>query len=196
MRRLTLVACVLPLLAGCVTVNLGAPAPVPNCDPSSGRVSDSFSPAVVLMAQSVRSATLLPCINALPVGWTFSRLDANDHHAKFWLSSDRGGERVVSVAVDRVCDLGSATETVSDQAETRRFERLDPARPANHGDRYYVYAGGCTTYHFDIHGTAGASALTAVLGGLGFVSRDTLRKYVHDYGDGRFELDPSASGRP
>ena len=193
MRRLALVACVLPLLAGCVNVNLGAPEPVPNCDPKSGRVSDSFSPAVVLMAQSVPSATLLPCINALPVGWTFSRLDANDHRARFWLSSDRGGERVVSVAVDRVCDLGSATETVSDQAGTRRFERLDPARPANHGDRYYVYAGGCTTYHFDIHGTAGASA---VLDGLGFVSRDTLRKYVHDYGDGRFELDPPASGGP
>jgi hypothetical protein len=198
MRRLALMVCVctLPLLAGCVTVNLGAPAPVPNCDPSSGRVSDSFSPAVVLMAQSVPSSTLLPCINALPVGWTFARLDANDHHARFWLSSDRGGERVVSVAVDRACDLGTATETASDQAGTRRFQRLDPARPEYHGDRYYTYAGGCITYHFDLHGTAGASAVTAVFDGLGFVSRDTLRKYVHDYGDGRFELDPPASRRP
>jgi hypothetical protein len=100
------------------------------------------------------------------------------------------------VAVDRVCDLGSATETVSDQAGTRRFERLDPARPANHGDRYYVYAGGCTIYHFDIDGTAGASALKAVLDGLGFVTRDVLRQMVHDYSDGRFELDPTAPVHP
>jgi hypothetical protein len=195
-KRLALVTCALPLLAGCVTVNLGAPDAVPNCDPSAGRVSESFSPAVVLMAQSVPSASLLPCIDALPVGWTFARLDANDHRAKFWLSSDRGGERVLRVAVERVCDLGSATETPSDQAGTRRFDLLDPARPEYHGDRYYVYPGGCTSYHFDIHGAAGSSALTTVLDGLGFVSRDSLRKWVHDYSDGRFELDPTAPVRP
>ena len=73
--------------------------PSPNCDPRGVRVSDSFSPAVVLMAQSVPSATLLPCVNALPVGWSFARLDANDRHAKFWLSSDRGGDGSVSVSV-------------------------------------------------------------------------------------------------
>ena len=66
------------------------------------------------------------------------------------------------------------------------------SRLAFHGDCYYVYAGGCTTYHFDIHGRPAPSA--AARPGLGFVSRDAIANYVHDYGKGRFELDPAGIG--
>ncbi len=64
MRRLALLACAAPLLAGCVNVQLGGADAVPSCD-AGGRASEPYSAGVVLMAQSVPSASLLPCIGAL-----------------------------------------------------------------------------------------------------------------------------------
>ena len=137
----------------------------------------------------------MPCVNALPVGWTFVRLEANEPRKRFWLGSDRGGERAVSVAVDRVCDLGTARH--------REHQRIRPGRGASNEldgsarisrRALLPVPGGCMTYHFDIHEAAGASAGQRCSTALGFVSRDTLRKYVHDYSDGRFELDPPTIG--
>ena len=48
---------------------------------------------VILMAQSVPTATWVPCIsNALPLGWQFHHLDARNGVARFWLDSDRDGQ--------------------------------------------------------------------------------------------------------
>jgi hypothetical protein len=195
MKRLAVLACALPLLAGCVNVQLGGTDAVPTCD-AGGRTSDPYSAGVVLMAQSVPSASLLPCIGALPIGWSFHRLDATDRSARFWLNYDREGRQAVRVALDPDCDVRGATESASEQPGTRRYERVEPARSGYRGERYYVYPGGCITYHFELHGKTGAQPLTAVLSGLGFVTRDALRQMVHDYSDGRFELDPTAPAHP
>jgi len=188
-RRLAVLVCALPLLAGCVSVELGGTDALPSCDAGGDRSSDPFSAGVVLMAQSVPSASLVPCISTLPVGWSFARLHASDRGARFWLDSDREGRSALTVAVNRTCDVRGAREAASDRSGTRRYDRVGSPRS---GDRYYLYPGGCTTYHFDLHGTTGVAA---VLTGLSFVSRAALRQMVHDYGDGRFELDPTAGSR-
>jgi hypothetical protein len=199
MRRTIALTCLLPLLAGCVSVELGGADAVPRCDAGVGvdRASDpfgsshAFSSPVVLMAQSVPTASMVPCVDALPPGWNFVRLDATEHGARFWLSSDRNGERAVQVAIDRVCDVRGAAESISDQPGTTRFERVDPVQSGYRGARYYRFDGGCVTYSFDLRGTADAQPVDAVSHALGFVTRDVLRRMVHDYSDGRFELDPT-----
>ena len=51
------------------------------------------SNAVILMAQSVPTATWVPCLrSALPLGWTFHHLDARDTVSVFSLDSDRDGQ--------------------------------------------------------------------------------------------------------
>lgn len=73
-----------------------------SCSARAGDATEADCPIehgdlFVLMAQSVPSATLIPCIEALPVGWTYGGSDVRDGVARFWLDSDRGGFHAVEV---------------------------------------------------------------------------------------------------
>ena len=47
--------------------------------------------SMILSAQAVPSASLLPCIAALPSGWTIDSADIASGKTSFWLDSDRAG---------------------------------------------------------------------------------------------------------
>ena len=47
--------------------------------------------SMILSAQAVPSAALLPCIAALPSGWSIGGADIASGKASFWLDSDRAG---------------------------------------------------------------------------------------------------------
>jgi hypothetical protein len=126
--------------------NLGVPNP-PECDASHH--------ATVLSAQAVPTASAIPCLAALPSGWTYGGGDIHSGEASFWLSSDRAGMRAVTVTLTFACDVSSAHEVPSDEAGTRRFEDPSSLTPQLLDVRSYVFPGGCTTYRFDF--TAGAS---------------------------------------
>jgi hypothetical protein len=126
--------------------NLGVPNP-PECDASHH--------ATVLSAQAVPTASAIPCLAALPSGWTYGGGDIHSGEASFWLNSDRAGMRAVTVTLTFACDVSSAHEVPSDEAGTRRFEDPSSLTPQLLDVRSYVFPGGCTTYRFDF--TAGAS---------------------------------------
>ena len=44
---------------------------------------------MILMAQSVPEATSLPCLAALPAGWTLDGVEVKRGRTRFWLNSDR-----------------------------------------------------------------------------------------------------------
>ena len=50
-------------------------------------------PTLILSAQAVPSAAMLPCITALPPGWHAGSADIASGHAQFWLNSDLAGRR-------------------------------------------------------------------------------------------------------
>ena len=59
------------------------------CSSRAGDASEANCPVedgelFVLMAQSVPSATLLPCIEALPAGWTYGGSDVGSGTSTFW----------------------------------------------------------------------------------------------------------------
>jgi hypothetical protein len=107
-------------------------------------------PSMVLAAQAVPTASLLPCIEDFPVGWIFGGSEIENGLARFWLDSDRAGFRAVQVLLTETCDVSEAIEVSpgQDEAGTRRFEEPISLPPRFVANRYYVFEGGCVTYRF------------------------------------------------
>jgi hypothetical protein len=176
-RRVALAAAMLAVITAAVwetgnaflpaAKNLGAYAP-----------SCGTGHSMILSAQAVPSAALLPCIAALPAGWSVGGTDIASGRASFWLDSDRAGPRAVTVTLTATCDTSGAQQIPSDQPGTRRFEHPLSLAPQFSGLRFYTFPGGCATYRFSFaQGTSPALAV-AVDNALAFQSRSTLVNYV------------------
>jgi tRNA A-37 threonylcarbamoyl transferase component Bud32/membrane-associated phospholipid phosphatase len=113
----------------------------PECGPGNGE-------QLVLEAQSVPSASLVPCVEALPEGWSFHRALVRDGSSRLTLHSDRPGERLVEVTLTRRCDVSEAIGTPSDHDGTRRYDRADIRAGRYSETRYYVFPGGCVSQRF------------------------------------------------
>ena len=150
---------------------------------------------VVLMAQSVPTATQVPCIrSALPLGWNFHHLDARNGRAQFWLDSDRDGQQAVEVRLEKSCDTTGATAVPSDREGMRRLERVTRVTPSYAGERYYLFGGGCLTFVFALHSDSAGEALALASQAVGVVSRDRLRAQVQHSSRGRLSLDAPSNG--
>jgi hypothetical protein len=149
---------------------------------------------VILMAQSVPSATWVPCIRAaLPLGWSFHHLEASNGESRFWLDSDRDGTRAVEVRLTGSCTTDGATEIPSDREDMRRLERVDRISPGYAGRRYYVFDGGCLTVLFSLAGDSPGEALALASQVVGVVARADLQEQVREESGGRLELDPEGT---
>ena len=133
---------------------------------------------MILAAQAVPSAALVPCVASLPSGWQVGGADIASGHARFWLDSDQAGPQAVTVTLSATCDVSGAQQIPSDQPGTRRFERPLSLRPQFTDLRFYTFPGGCATYRFDF--APGKSPLLAipVNGAVAFVPRARLVEYV------------------
>jgi len=174
-------------LAGCAS-DTTATTEVPAC--ARGE-HGTAAHGVVLMAQSVPTASWVPCMRtALPLGWRFQQLDARNDVSRFWLDSDRDGERAIEVRLTRGCAIGGATEIPSDRDRMRRLERVAQTTPAYRGERYYVFAGGCLTFVFDLRGDSPGEALALAGQSVGVIGRAELAAQVRDDSGDRLWLDP------
>jgi hypothetical protein len=190
-RRAAVTALVgVPLLAaGCGAGAAGTIGAVPAC--ATGDDARAAN-AVVLMAQAVPTATWVPCVESVPVGWTFAGLEAQTGSARFWLDSDRDGARAIEVRLAGGCDTRGATEIPSELDDLRRYERVTQVSPQYLGRRYYVFDGGCLTVVFTLSGDNRGEPLALVTQSLGVVSREDLATQVFDASGRRLHLDPPA----
>ena len=103
----------------------------------------------VLMAQSVPSATLLPCIRALPAGWMFGGSDVHSDSSSFWLNSDRAGIHALEVSLTASCEVAGALDVTnsSSEAGVRDYIREFLLHPYS-ANRYFTFPGGCVTYRY------------------------------------------------
>ncbi len=187
-RRAAVTALVAAALstAGCST-GAGAIGAVPACATGDdGRAANG----VVLMAQAVPTATWVPCVESVPVGWTFAGLEAQDGSARFWLDSDRDGARAIEVRITADCDTRGATEIPSERYGLSRFERVTQVTPQYLGRRYYVFPGGCLTVVFALSGDNRGEALALATQSIGVVGRQELAAQVHEASGRRLHLDP------
>jgi hypothetical protein len=161
------------------------------------REGDEGTPAngVVLLAQAVPTATWLPCLEVIPLGWDVSGLEATAEDARFWLDSDRDGVRAVEIRLDGSCDTRGATRIPSDRDAMQRWERVTQVTPEYVGTRHYVFAGGCISMLFRLSGENRAEPLGFATRSIGTVPRDAVRAAVREQTDGRLELDPADGDR-
>jgi len=193
MRRtaaLLLVAGLATSVAGCSSDNTAATG-VPACPVGP---TGSAGNAVLLMAQSVPTASWVPCVRtAVPTGWAYLHLDARNGIATFSFDSDLFGQPAVAVRLEPSCDISGATRVPTDREGLTRFERVQQTSPSFIGQRYYVFPGGCITFAFTVSGDSRGEPLAVATQMVGVVSRDDLRAQVHDASDGRLSLDPESS---
>ena len=137
---------------------------------------------MVLVAQSVPSATLLPCISLLPAGWDFGGVHVRRGRSTLWLDSEQGGSQAVEVTLEpqHECDISDATGVPTDEPGTRRFERPVSLRPDLVTSRYYTFAGGCVTYRFGFTDEAAPSLLFDADQALAFQPRTELVEAVRE----------------
>ena len=177
------------VLGGCAAEEPSVSREVPACAADD---DGEAANGVLLMAQSVPSATWVPCVEGVPLGWEFGGLDARRGSARFWLDSDRDGPRAIEVRLDEGCDTTGATEIPTDRQGLRRLERVTQVTPEFHGRRFYLFEGGCLTVVFTLGGEYRGEPLALATQGIGVLSRAALAAQVREETGGRLELDPPA----
>ena len=149
---------------------------------------------MILAAQAVPSAAFLPCIAALPSGWTTVNGEISSGRASFgldsgWPAGRAGGQFVlgrfvlgrpgqlqtVTITLTATCDMAGAQQIPSDQPGMRRFERTLSLVPEYSDVRYYTFPGGCVTYRFVL---APGTSLLVATSAVAFMPRSGLVGYV------------------
>lgn len=144
-RRVALALVLAPLAAACGPVAAQQETVTLFCTPHT----DAIQKAMVLVAQAVPSASLIPCVNGPPEGWTFDAFEARSGRADVWFDSDRAGARTLQVSLVPGCQARGTPEP-SDELQApdlRVVVDVGPDRVA--GTRFYRFAGGCLLERFD-----------------------------------------------
>lgn len=136
----------------------------------------------VLVAQSVPSATQLPCIAEFPSGWSYGGSDISSGLARFWLDSDRGGFHAVEVSLRRSCDTTDAIEErpATDEGGTRVYVRPDSLEPAFRAQRFLLFEGGCIDYAFRLAPGAASTLAIEAIDALSLLPRATIVREVSE----------------
>lgn len=136
-----------------VPVFLLAALSVPACaSTASNEIRCGEGAAGILAAQAVPSATMIPCITAFPVGWSYGGFFAETGTVRFWMDSDRAGIHAIQVELTEACDTSGAVEVEdpgSGPIGVHRFELPISLEPRLSGSTFFTFTGGCVTLRYD-----------------------------------------------
>jgi hypothetical protein len=175
-RRVALAAMMLAITLFAVVEGVGIFFPVENLGAAAPGCGTGDS--MILSAQAVPSAAMLPCIAALPSGWSIGGADIASGKASLWLDSDRAGPGAITVTLTATCNTSGAPQIASDQPGMRRFEKPLSLVPRFSDLRFYTFPGGCVTYQFRF--SPGASPVLAGAAdiAIAFIPRARLVAFV------------------
>lgn len=168
-RRLAAaVPLLLPIASGCAIEQV---LPAPDCAEGG---------TVVLVAQSVPSASLVPCFDALPEGWAVDTVRIGQDGTVIHFDSDRAGVDAAVFHYTAGCDVGEAVDAPSEYEHSERFDLVERIDDGFRAQRYYVFDGGCMWWEFDFDRGATA-ALSIELGDrVHTTGRDELTASIRD----------------
>jgi hypothetical protein len=144
------------------------------------------------MAQAVPSASLVPCVQLLPVGWTLADVKVQDGRGRISFNTDRAGQAAVVVELTASCDLTGAVELSSEQQTARRYLRIERNPTGVAMTRAYTFPGGCVTQRLLAPAASRQQLASEASFGLGFTTRQDLRQALRQRSSGRLELDAAA----
>jgi len=177
-RRVSLAFAV--LVAAFLALWVGGQAFRPVGDVGATAPSCGIGHSMILAAQAVPSAALVPCVAELPSGWQTGGADIATGHSVFWLNSDQAGAPAVTITLSATCDVSGARPVRSDRPGTRRFDRQLSQRPQFAAVRFYTFPGGCVTYGFSFEPGASSVLAIPVNGAVGLVPRARLVDHVRN----------------
>ena len=131
---------------------------------------------VATIAQSVPSASYVPCVASLAAGWSTDRFAVRDGSTRFTLHSDRSPGHPVSVLLRRRCSTSGATPLAPRTPGGRTFLWLARISPRYAGTLFDVFPGGCVTYGFDFARDNHIALMAQLQTSVGFVARADLRR--------------------
>jgi tRNA A-37 threonylcarbamoyl transferase component Bud32 len=142
-----------------------------------------------LIAQSVPSATLVPCIRAPLTGWVLAKIAVNDGRSIITLDHDRAGAGVVAARLTAACDTTGAVEVPAAEPDVRAYKRIEQRRGEYSATWYDRFPGGCVTYRLHSKSDLQGRFASEVPLLFGFTSRQVLRQALHERSGGRLQLD-------
>ena len=160
------IAMAIGFLAGCTSADFRPPL-----------CSDTGASIFVLEAQSVPSATLLPCFNHLPPGWTYTGdYLIKDGLSRYFLDSDRAGVHAAEIELTASCDASGAVAipAVPGEAQVITSDKPLSLPPAFASVRFLQFPGGCVTERFKFSGGALPTDALDVEQAVSFVIRQVI----------------------
>jgi tRNA A-37 threonylcarbamoyl transferase component Bud32 len=143
-----------------------------------------------LEAQAVPSASLVPCVRSLPVGWTLANVAVNDGRSVLTLNHDRAGDAALVVRLTAGCDPGGAVEGPSQTRGVRRYQGTESRTGEFTVTWYDQFPGGCVTSRLHLMTDPNGEFAAQAPHVLGFTTREALREALSQRSDGRLQLDP------
>jgi hypothetical protein len=143
-----------------------------------------------LQAQAVPSASLVPCVRYLPVGWSVAEVAVNNGRSVLTLDHDRAGAAALVVRLTAACDPGGAVEGPSVTAGVRHFQRIESPTGEFTATWYDRFPGGCVTSRLHLTTDPNGEFAGQAPQVLGFTSRAALAEALSRRSDGRLQLDP------
>ena len=161
-----------------IALAMTACQPADSMVPTCGRVEER---TLILVAQSVPTATLIPCVDSLPVGWHPRGGTIADGSTRFWLENNVAGFQAVEVRLMDDCDTIGAVEVTPapDEAGARVYLRPTSLEPFR-GTRFVLFEGGCVTYTYSFEPGVPARLSLEVEEALSFVQRHEIVEYVRE----------------
>src|SRR5512132_1555991 len=170
------------------TTNEAGKTPLQNTNLSCGDLEPLW-----LEAQAVPSASQVPCVRPLPVGWSVAMVTVNDGRSVLTLDHDRAGPAALVVRLTAACDPSGAVQGPSATTGVRHYQRIQSPTGQFTATWYDQFPGGCVTSRLhlttDPNGEFAAQAPQV----LGFTTRAALQEALSQRSDGRLQLDPGGA---
>jgi hypothetical protein len=137
--------------------------------------------SIILIAQSVQTATRVPCITGYPAGWSFLDKDVRRDSATYWLTSSVVGVASRAVEVQLLPSCEPRGEPFTDLRAVGADAFL--ATSATGETRSYVFEGGCIVQQIDLGPETDPLLMEQARSTLGFASREAIARTLdEEYG--------------
>jgi tRNA A-37 threonylcarbamoyl transferase component Bud32/membrane-associated phospholipid phosphatase len=143
-----------------------------------------------LEAQAVPSASMVPCVRFLPVGWTVANITVNDGRSVLTLDHDRAGVAALVVRLTAGCDPSAAVEGPSANPGVRHYQQIESPAGQFAATWYDQFPGGCVTSQLHLTNDPNGEFAAQAPQVLGFTTRAALQEALSRRSDGRLQLDP------
>jgi membrane-associated phospholipid phosphatase/tRNA A-37 threonylcarbamoyl transferase component Bud32 len=193
-RRLVLLAATLAVLVLAYEVVIGGRA-----DPLR-RVGDIYADALPctdpeplwLIAQSVPTASAVPCVRSLPAGWTVAHVTVTRGRSTLTFDHDRAGAGAMVATFSARCDPGGAAAIGADRTGISSYQRVVASVGRVTTTRFDVLPRGCLTTRLVAPPGQQQRLAAEIPQLLDFRTRQELAQQLDQRSDGRLQLDAAA----